>query len=127
MRPLKEIKEEKNLVIMGVGEEEVGKTKDLIGYMLEELLKEDIEFTVIGRVGKADGVKIKPLICVEDTDNRRKILKSASTLKDVNKFGRCRCRCFDKCRRARILRPNQYWTSYRQVTGDVMVRVHGTE
>ena len=72
---------------MGVGEEDVRKTKDFIGNMLKELLKEDIEFTVIGRVGKAEGVKIRPLrIYVEDTDNRRKLLKSSSTPKKVKKF-----------------------------------------
>ena len=86
MRPWKEIKEEKNPIITGVGEEDVGKTKDFIGNMLEEFPKVTIEFTEIGRVGKADEVKIRPLrICVEETDNRMKLLQSFSTLKDVKR------------------------------------------
>jgi len=76
-----------NLVIMGAVEDTVDQTKELIGSMLKVLLQDDVEFTVLGRVGKLDGAKIRPVrICIEDADIRRKLLKKASSLKNNKEY-----------------------------------------
>jgi len=65
----------------------VDQTKELIGSILKVLLQDDVEFTVLGRVGKVDGANIRPVrICIEDADIRRKLLKKASSLTNNNKY-----------------------------------------
>jgi len=68
-------KRKNNLVINGAVDDTVDQTKKLINSMLEILLQDSVEFTVLGQVGKVDGAKIRRVqICIEDADIRKKIL-----------------------------------------------------
>jgi len=80
-------KRRKTLVIVGTVEDTLDQTKELIISILEVLLQDSVEFTLLGRVGKVDGAKIRPVrTCIEDADIKRKIFKKASSLKGNKNF-----------------------------------------
>jgi hypothetical protein len=80
-------KRRKNIMIMGVPEQDEEKTKEFVKVLLDDLLKEEVEHTVIGRVGRVDGAKVRPVrISIEKADMKRNILKHASLLKAETKY-----------------------------------------
>jgi polyribonucleotide nucleotidyltransferase len=80
-------KRRKNIMIMGVPEQDEEKTKEFVKVLLDDLLKEEVEHTVVGRVGRVDGAKVRPVrIIIEKADMKRNILKHASMLKAEPKY-----------------------------------------
>ena len=80
-------KRRKNLVVMGVPEQNEEQTVEFIKDLLAVVMKEDeVEFEFRGRVGK-DTKKVRPVrIGIESGEMKRNILKKASTLKGDKKF-----------------------------------------
>jgi hypothetical protein len=83
-------KRRKNLVLMGIPEQDEGNTEEYVKELLMEITKEeDVVFTVLGRIGKEQATKARPVrIVIEEADVKRSILKRASSLKEVKKFER---------------------------------------
>jgi hypothetical protein len=83
----------RNLVIMGIeeqGEEEVRSgIMGKIGQILEEVGQGRSQFRYIGRIGKRQGGRSRPVrIEMEDMDLRRKVLSKAKSLKESVTFNR---------------------------------------
>lgn len=79
-------KKRKNLVIMGIPEQDDARTKETIKDIFTVLGIDSADFEFEGRIGK-EGAKARPVrICIEIAEDKRNILKKARALKGDKQF-----------------------------------------